>query len=263
MARSPRRRRFGLALGALVCAAAATGCQTHTIPWEHPTAFNRTPACDSPGPCGDGCYVPPPPMLDSDCYGYRFTCWHPWPEHCQPQCQNGCEQPYTTVVPHTPPAMPETMPETMPEAIPETMPETAPTSPSTPAMPPAMPPEETSFAPPATSTTQNFVRGGPTRASEFREPPSYARYAPARRDTAVSPNGNWSRGTPSPPTTIRPDAAANYGFISAVAQSGGAIYDEAVRPASRVTRLYAPGTGPDDPPTELRTPQSSDERFRW
>jgi hypothetical protein len=255
---------MGIVLGALICAGATTGCRILTIPWEHPTAFKKQPACDSPGPCGNGCNVPPPPMLDSDCYGYRFTCWHPWPEHCQPQCQDGCEQTYMTVAPQPAQTMPEHA--TPSETVPTMPPDAAPAMP--PVTPPTVPPEETSYAPPSSATTQYGSHSRGARENEYREPPSYARYAPARREVAP-PAGNWSRGASSPPTNAPTDNAteaggANYGFLSAVAQSNGAIRDESVRPASRVTRLYEPGTGPDNPqPTEGNLPRNGAQRFQW
>lgn len=237
MATSRRLRRVGFAVGALVCVAAATGCRTLTIPWEHPTAFKQTPACDSPGPCGDGCYVPPPPMLDSDCYGYRFTCWHPWPEHCRPQCHDGCESMYSTVAPQPVEAMPA-------------MPESAPMMPMPPEPPPAaapqMPSEETSYTPytpPSSATTRHTARNYDVRNVEHRALPPGERNAPAEYNAA------------SPP--------ANYGFLNAVAQSPGTIHDDSVRPASRVTRLYTPEASPNAQPNGERRPTNNEDRFRW
>lgn len=254
MARAPRRRwQIGATLCALVCVGVTAGCRTLTVPWEHPTAVKKTPVCDSPGPCGDGgCYVAPPPMLDSDCYGYRFTCWHPWPEHCQPRCEEGYEQPHVVVereLPVTPPVAPPAMPEIAPET------------------PPELPPESTSFAPPSSATTRHA-----NETRDYREPAPRAQYLPTQQAGAFQPGARWSRGVSAPaemgpPATTAPaDArASNYGFLNAVAESSGARRDDAVRPASRVTRLYEPGRDDSNAPADhqRRTDRGGEQRFEW
>ncbi|MEX2186012.1 MAG: hypothetical protein WD875_04420 [Pirellulales bacterium] len=252
MVTAPRLRwQIGLVLAALVGVAATTGCQTYSIPWEHPTAFKRKAACDAEGPCRNGCYVPPPPTIDSDCYGYRFTCWHPWPEHCQPQCNDGCEQSYTRVEQASPEPIPAAPPIVPPMATPDAIP----------AAPPVIaPPESTSYDRPSAATTYNA-----NEIRDYREAAPSARYLPAQQAAAFQPAERHSRGASSPDSKDHSEAgAANYGFLKAVAESGGARRDESVRPASRVTRLYKPDATPNDPPpTDREPPRNSEERFRW
>lgn len=226
------RPQLSAAVLAVLCVGATTGCRVTTIPWEHPTAFKKTPVCDSEGPCGDGCYVPPPPTINSDCYGFRFTCWHPWPEHCQPQCNGEGD---CLPLEQTPVAPPPTM-----------MPETP------------MPAEPPTAPMPGGAEGQTTMRRNeaPYRAAQPLPPlrdlsrPAYS--AP----TTVHAN-------PAPP---------NYGYMSAVAESSGAKRDDSVRPASSVTRLRRPETMNDTPSdgghdraTQTQRDPTRDglERFRW
>jgi hypothetical protein len=259
---TPRTRsQCGALLCAILCIGVTTGCRKHTLPWEHPTAFNKTPACDETGPCGgDGCYVPPPPVMNSDCYGYQFTCWHPWPEHCQPQCNDGMNGPCATVAPHSAEPMPTMMPEMAP-----TMPPSEPPLPSS--APPASSPPASS--PPASSTPASLP---PANENQTWTRPRYERPQPAisqaardgTREAANTPSSSTRDGGRSP----------NYAFMSAVSDSNAGMRDDSVRPVSSVTRLQSPGTsgGNGARPNDASNGQSQPapnggrdglERFRW
>lgn len=225
-----------VAVIAMLCVGLTTGCRVLTVPWEHPTAFKKTPVCDAEGPCGDGCNVPPPPTINSDCYGFRFTCWHPWPEHCQPQCNGEGEclpANSTPVVP--PPPMPE-------PAIPES---------PMPAEPPAAPM-------PSAADEQMTMRQYEATPRSAQAPPLRDFSRPAYSSLPTSAYAN-----PSPP---------NYGYMSAVAESNATKRDDSVRPASSVTRLKspaatnaAPSGGSQAPATDAKRDSARDglERFKW
>jgi hypothetical protein len=253
------RSQYGVALCAMLCVGVTTGCRKHTVPWEHPTAFNKAPVCDESGPCeGDGCYVPPPPVMNSDCYGYQFTCWHPWPEHCQPQCngEGDCLPMATQPVAPMPTYVPEPAP-AMPPAEIHTAP---PVSPSEPPMPSS-----------GSSSSESSSSGGSSLQNQTWSRP---RYEPPQSTASAAPRA--AQRDYAPPTSAMRDSAttSNYGHLSAVADSNTARRDNSVRTVSSVTRLQSPGTTPGgaahaETPRDGQTDPSTNatrdglQRFRW
>ncbi len=232
MAITPRHiPHLGTLVVAMLCTCAASGCRTLTIPWEHPAVFKKTPVCDSAGACNQGCYVPPPPVMNSDCYGYRFTCWSPWPEHCQPQCNEGCESPSVQSEP-------------MPAALP---PEMSPVAP--------MPPAETVPESPPAAPQSAFPSAGSRQTASRSSAPQYrSNYEEPQRSTTrySTPSTAADKSSPTP----------DYRFLSAVAESPS-TGDSSMRTTSDATRLDR-GVGPEDQPSSASaTSQHAVERFRW
>jgi hypothetical protein len=251
MAITPRHiPHLGTLAVALLCTCASSGCRTLTIPWEHPAVFKKTPVCDSAGACNQGCYVPPPPVMNSDCYGYRFTCWHPWPEHCQPQCNDGCESTPVHIAPtpaESPPMSSQPSPTMPPASPPVITPDTTPVEPMTPME--TMP--ETSPAAPQSSY------------------PSYSDRHTTMRNAAPSYRSSYetnSRGTAQPSATTTSNYSApatpDYRYLSAVANSP-ADRDASTYTSSgarSVDREVGAETRSSNPSA---TSQHAVERFRW
>lgn len=247
MAITPRHTpHLSTLIAAMLCTCVSSGCRTLTIPWEHPAVFKKTPVCDSAGNCNQNCYVPPPPVMNSDCYGYRFTCWHPWPEHCQPQCNDGCESTPVHIAPTPAEALPMSSQPSPPVSPPTHAPETAP-------MEPMIPAETMPESPPAPQSSY----------------PSYSDRHTTMRDSAPSHRSNYetnSRGSAQTSAMSASNYASpttpDYRYLSAVANSpadrepstyttSGARYAD--RDAGAETRSSSPSA----------TSQHAVERFRW
>jgi hypothetical protein len=248
MAITPRHiPHLGTLIVALLCTCASSGCRTLTIPWEHPMVFKKTPACDSAGACNQGCYVPPPPVMNSDCYGYRFTCWSPWPEDCQPQCNEGCETTPVQIAPTPAELPPQSSPAIPPASPPVHTPEMPPVEPMTPVE--AMP--ETAPATPQSS----FPSGGDRQTAVRNYAPQY------RSNSEETPRGSAQHSPLSTPA-YSSSAPPDYRFRTAAVDSPSER-DSSIRTTRDVPRAYQDDSSDDRPSKASATSQNTVERFRW